>query len=56
MLGSHGLNIFDDLQEYRVSQHNYAVLNFLIMVTLTAPGMGSTYVELHNLVLLQPKH
>ena len=37
MLGSHGLNLIDDLQEYRVSILN--LYNFLIVVTLDAPDM-----------------
>ena len=43
MLGSHGLNIIDDLQEYRVSVSTTRFID-----TITAPGMGPTYIELCN--------
>jgi hypothetical protein len=36
MMGSHGLNIIDDLQEYRVSQYNQV------------SSLGPTYVKLSN--------
>ena len=51
MLGSHRLDIIEDLQEYRVRQHNFTVIS----LDHGYCGMESAYVELYNLVLLQPK-
>jgi hypothetical protein len=51
MMGSRGLNIIDDLQEYRVSRYNQVFYHRFCM-SLPLVCMGLTYVKLCKLCYL----